>query len=252
VDAVNFKRIGGVDGIEGHKVMRREYLEELCRRLIEYDRDIVEIIQFGSSVYAPEYSRDVDLMVITKKAKEYSGYFDIANPRDAPINVDILVFNADEKPKEELLRGALGAFKILYGSGEYLLKYAKELSDPTFEEARSSLRVAASLLKLALETVNPLDKDRICREAFDALFHAARIASMVYLSTEISRWGLIKRELPEPYRTSFNDFISTLHIKYFYNGEYPRGKVEGEFNKWFRRVEEYISKLELEAKIKRR
>ena len=114
------------------------------------------------------------------------------------------------------------------------------------------MRVAASLLKLALETVNPLDKDRICRKAFDALFHAARIASIVYLSTEISRWGLIKRELPEPYRISFNDFISTLHIKYFYNGEYPRENIEEEFNKWFRRVEEYISKLELEAKIKRR
>jgi len=49
---------------------------------------------------------------------------------------------------------------------------------------------------------------------------------------------------------SFNDFISTLHIKYFYNGEYPRENIEEEFNKWFRRVEEYISKLELEAKIK--
>lgn len=152
----------------------------------------------------------------------------------------------------EFLGWVLGAFKILHGSGEYLLKYAEGLSDPTFEEARSSLRVAASLLKLALETVNPLDKDRICRKAFDALFHAARIASIVYLSTEISRWGLIKRELPEPYRISFNDFISTLHIKYFYNGEYPRENIEEEFNKWFRRVEEYISKLELEAKIKRR
>jgi predicted nucleotidyltransferase len=229
--------------------MKQEYLGELCKKLIKYDQDIVEIIQFGSSIYAPEYSKDIDLLVITKKAKEYSKYLDIANPKNAPINVDILVFNIDDKPRKELLRGILGAFKILYGSGEYLLKYAKELGDPTFEEAKSSLRVATSLLKLALETVNPLDKDRLCREAFDALFHAARIASMVYLSTEISRWGFIKRELPEPYKTNFNEFISTLHINYFYNGNYPKDKVKEEFYEWFKKVETYVNSLE--SKIKK-
>jgi hypothetical protein len=221
-------------------VVRRGYLEELCRRLIKYDQDIIEIVQFGSSIYAPKYSRDIDLLVITEKA-ESNGYFDIVNPGDAPVNVDIIVLSINEKPREGLLRGVLGAFKILYGSGEYLLKYAKELGDPTFEEAKSSLRVAASFLKLALETVNPLDKDGPCRESFDALFHAARIASMVYLSTEISRWGLIKRGLPEPYRTSF-EFISTLHINYFYDGEYPKDRVEEEFNEWLRRVEAKVER----------
>jgi hypothetical protein len=34
--------------------MKEEYLEELCRRLVKCDEDIVEIIQFGSSVYGPE------------------------------------------------------------------------------------------------------------------------------------------------------------------------------------------------------
>jgi hypothetical protein len=230
--------------------MKQEYLEEICKNLIKYDQDIVEIIQFGSSVYAPEYSKDIDLLVITKKAKEYEKYFDIANPENAPINVDILVFNINDKPRKELLIGILGAFKILYGSGEYLLKYVKELGDPTFEEAKSSLRVASSLLKLALGTKNPIDKDRLCREAFDALFHAARIASMVYLSTEISRWGFIKRELPEPYKTNFSEFINTLHINYFYNGNYPKDKVKQEFHKWFRKVEMYINSLESEIKKK--
>jgi hypothetical protein len=231
-------------------VVVHEYLKELCRRLLEYDRDIVEIVQFGSSVYAPEFSRDVDLLVITRKAKESDGYLDAANPWDSPINVDILVLNVGDKPREELLRGVLGAFKVLYGSGEHLLRYARGLGDPTFEEARSSLRVAASLLRLALETANPLDRDRLCREAFDALFHAARIASMVYLSTEVGRWGFIKRELPEPYRTSFSEFISALHVKYFYNGDYPKDRVEEEFREWYRRVEAYINGLE--SKIKER
>jgi predicted nucleotidyltransferase len=230
--------------------MRQEYLEELCRRLVKYDGDIVEIIQFGSSVYAPEYSRDVDLLVITRRAKDYSKYLEAADSKDIPVNIDILVFGTDEKPSEGLLRGVLGAFKVLYGNGEHLLRYARELGDPTFEEARSSLRVASSLLNLALEAANPLDRDRLCREAFDDLFHAARIASMVYLSTDIARWGSIRRGLPKPHRTEFDEFISTLHINYFYKGNYPKDEVRGEFHKWFSRVEAYVNSLETKVKEK--
>jgi len=50
----------------------------------------------------------------------------------------------------------LSAFKILCGSGEYLFKYAKDLDNPTFEEAKSSLRVAASLLSLHLKQLTLL------------------------------------------------------------------------------------------------
>lgn len=144
----------------------------------------------------------------------------------------------------------MGAFKVLYGNGEHLLRYARELGDPTFEEARSSLRVASSLLNLALEAANPLDRDRLCREAFDALFQAARIASMVYLSTDIARWGSIRRGLPKPHRTEFDEFISTLHINYFYKGNYPKDEVRGEFHKWFSRVEAYVNSLETKVKEK--
>lgn len=223
-------------------------LEKLCRKLLEYDPDIVEIVHFGSSIYAPQYAKDVDLLVITRRVKDYSGYLDAVNMEDTLS--DVLVFKVGEAPRQDLLRGILGAFKILYGDGRHLLKYAETLSDPTFEEAESSLRVAASLMKLALETANPLDKDRLFREAFDSLFHAARIASMVHLSTDIGRWGLIRRELPEPYKTKFSKFINTLHIKYFYNGEYPKEKVGEEFDAWFHKVKEYIE--ELESEIKRR
>jgi predicted nucleotidyltransferase len=227
----------------------RGYLGEVCKRLIEYDRDIVEIVQFGSSVYAPELSRDVDLLVVTKRVKEYEGYLDVANSGDSPVDVDVLVFSVDDRPKEELLRAVLGAFEVLYGSGEQLLRYARELGNPTFEEAKSSLRVASSLLRLALETSNPLDRDRLCREAFDALFHAARIASMVYLSIDVGRGGLIKRGLPEPFKKNFNEFIRVLHIDFFYNGNYPKDKVEEEFRKWYEKVEKYID--DLEARVKK-
>ena len=225
-----------------------EHLREVCRRLLEYDPDIVEIVQFGSSIYAPELARDVDLLVVTRQVKGYEGYLDAANPEGAPFSVDVVVLGVGDRLREELLRGVLGAFKVLYGSGEHLLRRAEELGDPTFEEARSSLRVASMLVELALKAGNPLDRDRLCREAFDALFHAARIASMVYLSTEVGRWGYIRRELPEPYRSSFNEFVSVLHVKYFYNGNYPKERAEEEFRERYMRVEAYIDSLESEVR----
>ena len=44
---------------------------------MKYDPDIVEVVQFGSSVYASEYAGDVDLLVVTRRVKEYSGYLDV-------------------------------------------------------------------------------------------------------------------------------------------------------------------------------
>ncbi|MBO3755311.1 MAG: nucleotidyltransferase domain-containing protein [Candidatus Brockarchaeota archaeon] len=222
-------------------------LDRICKALVTWDPDIVEIIQFGSSVYAPRYAKDVDLLVITGNEKDYGGYLDAVNPDDAPFNVDVLVFNRDKAPKRELLRNILGAFKILYGDGRCLLEYAKTLGDPTFDEARTSLKAAVDYMNLAGATDDPLLKDRHIREAFDALFHAARMASMVYLSIDISRWGLVRRGLPKQYRSDFEAFINTLHLKYFYNGEYPRERLEEEFQIWLERVKDYVRKLEEES-----
>ena len=60
---------------------------------------------------------------------------------------------------------------------------------------------------------------------------------------ENTRWGQIKRRLPQPYRSEFEEFINTLHVDYFYNGNYPES-YEEEFEKWHKRVEEFIVKLE--------
>lgn len=234
----------------GNKVGKEGLLKEVCKELLKHDPDIVEIIQFGSSVYAPDLARDVDLLVISKDPKDYDVYLDAIDEVNPPFNVDVIVIKPGQKLREELIRGVLGAFNILYGSGKYILEYAKKLGDPTFEEARSALRVAQRILKLALETKDPLDRDRLFREAFDSLFHAARIAAMTYLSTEVARWGLLKRMLPVPYNKQFREFIDVLHIKYFYNGEYPKDRIEEEFNKWYRKVEEFINNLERETKKK--
>lgn len=76
----------------------QDYLREVCRRLLEYDRDIVEIVQFGSSVYAPELSRDVGLLVVTRSVKEYAGYLDAANPEGGLIDVDVVVLGVGDRP----------------------------------------------------------------------------------------------------------------------------------------------------------
>jgi len=231
-------------------VIKLGRLEKLVKKLLEYDPSIIEVIQFGSSVYAPKYAKDIDLLVITKKAKEYEGYLNAINSEDMLFNVDLLVFEVGKIPREDLLKGILGSFKVLYGEGKLLLEYAKSLGDPSFEEAKASLKAAADYFELSKRSVDPLVKDRHIRGAFDALFHASRIASMVYLSVNVGRWGFIRKELPEQHKTMFNNFINILHVKYFYNGEYPKENLENEFNKWFKKVKEYVSKLESEVRTK--
>ena len=215
-------------------------LQLAVRKLLEYDPDIVEIVQFGSSVYAPELSRDVDLLVVTKRAKEYQGYLDAVSPLEA----DVIVVEVGEAVGESLLRGVLGSSRILYGDGSYLAELAKRLGDPSFEEARASLKAALDYFELSKRTEDDLVRDRHVRAAFDALFHAARLASMAYLSTEVGRWGYVRRRLEEPYRVIFSEFIETLHVKYSYNGDYPKENLEEEFKKWLKKVEECISTLE--------
>ena len=219
----------------------------VCRRLLEYDPDIVEIDQFGSSVYAPEYARDIDLLVITRRAKEYDGYLDAVYSVRPPVDIDVIVVEPNRKLREELLRGIIASFKPLHGGGEYVLKLAKDLGDPTFEEAKAALRAAREYLELAERASDPLLKDRHVREAFDTLFHASRIASMTYLSTEVTKWGVIRRMLPEQYQNAFVEFIDTLHVKYFYHGEYPKEGIREEFDRWYAKVGEFIDKLQHEA-----
>lgn len=45
-------------------------IQLVVRKLLEYDPEIVEIVQFGSSVYAPEHARDLDLPIITGSIRE--------------------------------------------------------------------------------------------------------------------------------------------------------------------------------------
>lgn len=215
-----------------------ESTEEICKHLLKYDPGIVEIVQFGSSIYASEYARDVDLLVITKRKKEYGGYLDCLD--DLPFDMDVVVKEVGERLRRAY--NILGAFGILYGDGGYLKAMTKDL-DSGFEEARAALKVAERYMKDAREEKEEEVKEIHIRNCFNSLFHAARIAAMVYLATGNARWGKIKRRLPRHYRDEFEAFINVLHIDYFYNGNYPES-YEEEFEKWHKKVEEFVMKIE--------
>jgi len=222
---------------------RRDELKRICDRLVEYDPEIVEIIQFGSSVYAPKMAKDLDILVFTKRKRDYFGYLDAIDELDLPYDVDVVVKERNEKLDRSFIVGVFGAHRVLYGDG-ICLRNCFCLIDPSYEEAKAELKNAESIFRLGLETVEELRRDRFFRDAFDALFHASRLAAMTYLSTEEGRWGRLRRDLPQPYRDDFREFIEKLHVEYFYDGNYPKENVEMEFKKWAQKVEQFIRELE--------
>ena len=227
-----------------------EVLKRICGVLVRWDPDIVEIVQFGSSVYMPEYALDLDLLVFTKNRKDYGVYLDatceVYDELGFPYNIDVVPKEVGEPLKESFGRDVLGAHRVLYGDGVCLWRSTQHLSDPTFEEAKSFMRGAREDLELALRAISEIDRDRRIRTAFNGLFHSARVASMAYLSTEVTRWGRVKRALPTPHKEEFDEFVRVLHIQYFYEGNYPHEKVEEEFQRWLEKVEDYIKRLEAE------
>ncbi|MFN3422954.1 MAG: hypothetical protein ACK40X_14670, partial [Armatimonadota bacterium] len=72
-----------------------EWLPKLCEALLRVDKDIVAIVQFGSSVYAPELANDIDLLVVTKQRKDFGVYLEAV--KDCPLNVDIVPVQVDER-----------------------------------------------------------------------------------------------------------------------------------------------------------
>ncbi len=204
----------------------------------------MEIIQFGSSVYAPELARDLDLLVFTKEKKgDQLDYLGALDGLDLTDHVDVVVLEAGE-PLKGLALGILGANKILYGEGACLRAAVKDF-DPSFDEAWAALETSKGNLKMGFSAKDPAVKDRYIRMAFNELAHAARMAALAYLAREELGWKGIEDALPSGYRKEFYQFFKTLHIEYFYHGNYP-GQVEEEFSSWAKRVENYIKRLESE------
>jgi len=217
-------------------------LKELCQALLKADPDIQEIVQFGSSVYAPDLALDIDLLVTTAAKKDYGLYLDAV--ADWPVNVDVLVREPGEHIGDWIALSILATHRVLYGDGTTIEEARIDMAVPTYDEVRERMLNADQYLEDGHNAPTEVRRDGHYRTAFNALFDAARMAVMTYLCTEETRWGELRKALPIPYSEEFRHIVNVLHIAYFYHGEYPRQNVEVEFQRWRERVSRFIDALE--------
>lgn len=225
------------------RITQRE-LDNVCRALLAADADIRDIILFGSFAYAPSLARDVDLVVTTGNRKDYGVYLDAVV--DFPLNVDVIVRQPGENIGDRIAWGVRAVGQVLVGDGE-TLKEVMKVPAPTFEEARMLFVRADENWKIAQQEQKPFLKDDKYRDTFNKLFDVARNAVMAYLGSEETRWGRLRRSLPQTFEDRFRQIIDTLHISYSYHGDYPKDSVDEEFKRWRDRVEEFVDDLEQTA-----
>jgi len=221
-------------------------LEELCRALLRADPDIQDIIQFGSSVYAPDLALDIDLLVTTAAKKDDDVYWDAV--ADWPVNVDVIVREPGQRIGDWIALGVLASQRVLYGDGSTIEEARIAMAIPTYEHARERLLNADQYLENGHNAPTEIQRDGHYRTAFNALFDAARMAAMTYLATEETKWGELRRALPAPHSEEFRRIVDVLHIAYFYRGDYPRQNTEGEFRRWRERVSRFIDALEADKR----
>ena len=224
-------------------ITKRE-LDNLCETLRTADADIRDIVVFGSFVYAPSLARDIDLVVTTTKRKDYDVYLDAV--ADFPINVDVIARQPGEKIGDRIAWGIKAVGQVLTGDGQ-TLEEVMEVPAPTFERVRKIFCTADEYLSNAQNAQDPYIKDDAYKDAFNKLFHVARNAAMAYLGSEQTRWGQLRRALPQPFSERFREIIDTLHINYSYEGNYPIDDVDEEFQRYRDLVEQFVDDLEQAA-----
>ena len=221
-------------------ITKRE-LDNLCETLRAADANIRDIIMFGSFVYAPSLARDIDLVVTTTKRKDYGIYLDAV--ADFPINVDVIARQPGEKIGDRIAWGIKAVGQVLAGDGQ-TIEEVMQVPAPTFENVRQLFVRANENWEIAKQEQNPFLKDDKYRDTFNKLFDIARNAAMAYLNSEQTRWGQLRRALPQPFSERFREIIDTLHINYGYDGNYPIDDVDEEFQRCRDLVEQFVDDLE--------
>ena len=218
----------------------RNDLQTMCQALLQADPDIAEIIQFGSSVYAPDLARDVDLVVTTYARKDSAVYWDALLDYD----VDLVVREPGQPVGRDIALSIRAWSRSLYGNGRTRKEVMAYMTIPTYEEARGLLDVADEYLALGQQARDDFPRDQHYRTAFNTLFHSARYAAMTFVHTEETRWGRVRCQLPSPFDARFRDFIETLHVECGYRGEYPRDTAGEFYAHWRQAVSRFIDDLE--------
>ena len=222
-------------------ITKRE-LDNLCETLRAADTDIRDIVMFGSFVYAPSLARDIDLVVTTTKRKDYDVYLDAVS--DFPINVDVIARQPGERIGDRIAWGIKAVGQVLAGDGQ-TLEEVRETPALPFERARKIFCIADEYLSNAQNAQDPYIKDDAYKDAFNKLFDIARNAAMAYLGSEQTRWGQLRRALPQPFSERFREIIDTLHINYSYEGNYH--DVDEEFQRRRDQVKQFVDDLEQAA-----
>ena len=222
----------------------KQELDNLCETLRAADTDIRDIILFGSFAYAPSLARDIDLVVTTTKRKDYGVYLDAV--ADFPINVDVIARQPGDKIGDRIAWGIKAVGQVLAGDGQ-TLEEVREIPPPPFERLRKIFCLADEYLSNAQNAQTPYIKDDAYKDAFNKLFDIARNAAMAYLNSEQTRWGQLRRALPQPFSERFREIIDTLHIDYGYDGNYPIDDVDEEFQRRRKMVEQFVDDLEQAA-----
>jgi exonuclease VII small subunit len=221
---------------------RQSRLRQLCESLKQTDANLVDIIQFGSSVYAPDLARDIDLLVTTRSRENEDLYWDTF--ADLDLGADVIVRTPGQPMGRDIAASIRLMGNLLCGNGQTFQEAEEYMAVPTFERARITLETADTNLALAQQSVRIIAKDEYYKAAYDRLFDAARYAVIAYLNTDNARWGQLRHLLPSPFDQEFRSIINTLHIQYGYDGNYPQNDPDGAFAQWRQEVEQFIQKLE--------
>ena len=214
----------------------------LVRALRAADPDIIEIVQFGSSVYAPRLARDVDLLVLTRAKKDYAVYLDATE--NYAKNVDVVPTEPNESMGENIALAILTFSKTLYGNGMARQEAMKQMAIPTFDHAQNYLVLADEQFNKAPEVHKGNFRDARYRLAFNALSDAARYTAMSFLVTNETHWSELPKKLPVPFNKQFRKLISFLHVQFKYPGTYPKGHVDEIFHEWRDKASAFIDTLE--------
>ena len=220
-------------------------LASLVKKLRANDPDIIEIVQFGSSVYAPRLARDVDLLVLTRAKKDYGVYLDAVV--GYPKNVDVVPKEPGESMGADIALSILTFSKTLYGNGRTRQEAMKTMPVPTYDQAVKLLIAADRDLERAHQEPDPFYRDLNYRGAFNRLFDAARYAAMTFLVTDETRWGELPKKLPAPFNKQFREFIKFLHVQFSYDGAYPKDRVNEAFQEWRGKVSAFVDALAARA-----
>jgi hypothetical protein len=216
-------------------------LQRIVRALRAVDPDIIEIVQFGSSVYAPRLARDVDLVITTRSKKDEDIYWDVVE--DFPKSVDLLIREPGQQMSAQIALSVLAFSKSLYGNGKTRKEAKRYMQIPTYDDARMYLKMADKNLGEAHHAKDERYREAYYCLAFDLLFDAARYAAMTFLATDETRWGDLPKKLPSPYSTQFRGFIRKLHVQFSYDGNYPKDKPDEMFQEWRGEVSAFIDAL---------